>query len=58
MRYVVAMVCACHRHTLGEGEAADLRSAVLAARDLRARLAGDSGCWIIVRPVSLGFVAW
>lgn len=50
MRYVVAMVCACHRHTLGEGEAADLRSAVLAARDLRARLAGDSGCWIIVRP--------
>lgn len=50
MRYVVAMVCACHRHTLGEGEPADLRSAVLVARDLRTRLAGDSGCWIIVRP--------
>ena len=50
MRYVVAMVCACHQLTLGEGEAADLRSAVLVARDLRTRLAGDSGCWIIVRP--------
>lgn len=52
MRYVVAMVCSCHGRTLGVGASADLRSAVLAAQMLRARLAGDSGCWIVVRPAA------